>query len=340
MDAKRLCTFKCYVHLRTTVVAQMHDFSEIYSPDHRDRGRLQYIASDQKRQVQLTKTLRLLKGLQTQMVELRRQHGPAEGPSQPDAPGEAGLLFRKWHQEEGPRGMIKAKALLLPGSTMPTRKAMIPNYRNGARSLCSISKLTDMPSQIATCTARKSLKWWNSHVNSEGLPKIEEQNNREIRLNAKLQAKGMRGNAGQTRTTIVSRRSNARTTDKGFIRPIPHPGELAVLFVKKKSQLRVREEDIPKTAFKTRYGHYEFQVMSFGLTNAPAVKKEHEEHLRQILKLLKKEELYAKFSKCEFWISRVQFLGHVIDCRGIHIDPAKIESIKDWASPKTPTEIR
>ncbi|GJS67568.1 putative reverse transcriptase domain-containing protein [Tanacetum coccineum] len=111
-------------------------------------------------------------------------------------------------------------------------------------------------------------------------------------------------------------------------------------------QLRVREEDIPKTAFRTRYGHYEFQVMSFGLTNAPAVfmdlmnrvckpyldkfvivfiddiliysksKKEHEEHLRQILKLLKKEELYAKFSKCEFWISRVQFLGHVIDCRG------------------------
>ncbi|GJU83993.1 putative reverse transcriptase domain-containing protein [Tanacetum coccineum] len=135
-------------------------------------------------------------------------------------------------------------------------------------------------------------------------------------------------------------------------------------------QLRVREEDIPKTAFRTRYGHYEFQVMSFGLTNAPAVfmdlmnrvckpyldkfvivfiddiliysksKKEHEEHLRQILKLLKKEELYAKFSKCEFWISRVQFLGHMIDCRGIHVDPAKIESIKDWASPKTPTEIR
>ncbi|GJW36900.1 putative reverse transcriptase domain-containing protein [Tanacetum coccineum] len=135
-------------------------------------------------------------------------------------------------------------------------------------------------------------------------------------------------------------------------------------------QLRVREEYIPKTAFRTRYGHYEFQVMPFGLTNAPAVfmdlmnrvckpyldkfvivfiddiliysksKKEHEGHLRQILKLLKKEELYAKFSKCEFWIPRVQFLGHVIDCQGIHVDPAKIESIKDWASPKTPTEIR
>ncbi|GJS79664.1 putative reverse transcriptase domain-containing protein [Tanacetum coccineum] len=105
-------------------------------------------------------------------------------------------------------------------------------------------------------------------------------------------------------------------------------------------QLRVREEDVPKMAFRTRYGHYEFQVMPFGLTNAPANKKEHEEHLKAILELLKKEELYAKFSKCEFWIPKVQFLGHVIDCQGIHVDPAKIESIKDWASPKTPTEIR
>ncbi|GJU98713.1 reverse transcriptase domain-containing protein [Tanacetum coccineum] len=135
-------------------------------------------------------------------------------------------------------------------------------------------------------------------------------------------------------------------------------------------QLRVREEDIPKTAFRTRYGHYEFQVMPFGLTNAPAVfmdlmnrvckpyldkfvivfiddiliysknKQEHEEHLKLILELLKKEELYAKFSKCEFWIPKVQFLGHVIDSEGIHVDPAKIESIKDWTSPKSPTEIR
>ncbi|GJR57198.1 putative reverse transcriptase domain-containing protein [Tanacetum coccineum] len=135
-------------------------------------------------------------------------------------------------------------------------------------------------------------------------------------------------------------------------------------------QLRVCEEDISKTTFRTRYGHYEFQVMSFGLTNAPAVfmdlmnrvckpyldrfvivsiddiliysksRKEHEGHLKLILILLKKEELYAKFSKCEFWLSKVQFLGHAIDSEGIHVDPAKIEAIKDWASPKTPTEIR
>ncbi|GJY84586.1 putative reverse transcriptase domain-containing protein [Tanacetum coccineum] len=69
-------------------------------------------------------------------------------------------------------------------------------------------------------------------------------------------------------------------------------------------------------------------------------RKEHEGHLKLILKLLKEEELYTKFSKCEFWLSKVQFLGHVIDSKGIHVDLAKIESITNWASPKTPTEIR
>nr|GEU90234.1 reverse transcriptase domain-containing protein [Tanacetum cinerariifolium] len=86
---------------------------------------------------------------------------------------------------------------------------------------------------------------------------------------------------------------------------------------------KVPEEDIPKTSFRTRYSHYEFQVMPFGLTNAPTSEEEHAEHLKLILELLKKEELYAKFSKCNFWLSRVQFLGHVIDSEGIHVDPAK-----------------
>ncbi|GJY27797.1 putative reverse transcriptase domain-containing protein [Tanacetum coccineum] len=121
-------------------------------------------------------------------------------------------------------------------------------------------------------------------------------------------------------------------------------------------QLRVRDEDIPKTAFRTRYKHYEFQVMPFGLTSAHAVfmdlmnrvckpyldkfvimfiddiliysrnKEEHADHLRITLELLKREKLYAKFSKCDFWISIVQFLGYVIHSQGIHVDPIKIKA--------------
>nr|GFA34975.1 hypothetical protein [Tanacetum cinerariifolium] len=135
-------------------------------------------------------------------------------------------------------------------------------------------------------------------------------------------------------------------------------------------QLRVREKDIPKTAFRTRYGHFEFTVMPFGLTNTPAVfmdlmnrvckpyldkfvivfiddihiysrlEKEHEAHLKTILDLLKKEELYVKFSKCEFWLKEVQFLGHVVNREGIHVDPIKVESVKNWKTPESPTEIR
>nr|GEX99225.1 putative reverse transcriptase domain-containing protein [Tanacetum cinerariifolium] len=124
-------------------------------------------------------------------------------------------------------------------------------------------------------------------------------------------------------------------------------------------QLRVHEDDISKNAFRTRYGHFKFIVMPFGLTNAPAVfmdlmnrvcrpyldkfvivfiddvliysktQEEHVEHLRLVLELLKKEKLYAKFSKCEFWLRKVQFLRHVINGNGIHVDPSKIEAVKN-----------
>ncbi|KAJ9541839.1 hypothetical protein OSB04_028345 [Centaurea solstitialis] len=134
--------------------------------------------------------------------------------------------------------------------------------------------------------------------------------------------------------------------------------------------MRVREEDIAKTAFRTRYGRYEFLVMPFGLTNAPAVfmdlmnrvcrpyldkfvivfiddiliysrsKEDHEHHLRLILELLKAGQLYARFSKCEFWIREVHFLGHVVNKGGIHVDLAKVEAVKKWEAPKTPAEIR
>ncbi|GKB89251.1 putative reverse transcriptase domain-containing protein [Tanacetum coccineum] len=135
-------------------------------------------------------------------------------------------------------------------------------------------------------------------------------------------------------------------------------------------QLRVHEVDIPKTAFRTRYRHFEFTVMPFGLTNAPSIfmdlmnrvcrpyldkfvivfiddiliysktQEEHVEHLRLVLKLLKKEKLYAKFSKCEFWLREVQFLGQVINGNGIYVNPSKIEAVKNWKAPRTPTEVR
>nr|GEZ23775.1 putative reverse transcriptase domain-containing protein [Tanacetum cinerariifolium] len=179
-------------------------------------------------------------------------------------------------------------------------------------------------------------------------------------------------------------------TDRGFIRPSTSPwgapnryplpriddlfdqlqGSSVYVKIDLRSvyhQLRVRDKDIPKTAFRMRYEHYKFQVMPFGLTNAPAVfmelmnhvckpyldkflivfiddiliysrnKEEHVNHRRIILELLQKDKLYAKFSKCEIWIRMVQFLRHLIDSQGLHVDPAKIEAIKNWTSPTTPT---
>ncbi|GJW65779.1 putative reverse transcriptase domain-containing protein [Tanacetum coccineum] len=135
-------------------------------------------------------------------------------------------------------------------------------------------------------------------------------------------------------------------------------------------QLRVHEDDVPKMAFRTRYRHFEFTVMPFGLTNAPTVfmdlmnrvckpyldkfvivfiddiliysktKEDHEVHLGLALELLRKEKLYAKFSKCEFWLQEVHFLGHVVNQNGIHVDPSKIEAVKNWKTPTTPSEIR
>jgi hypothetical protein len=135
-------------------------------------------------------------------------------------------------------------------------------------------------------------------------------------------------------------------------------------------QLKIKDSDVPKTAFRTRYGHYEFLVMPFGLTNAPAAfmdlmnrvfqlyldqfvvvfiddilvysrnRNEHEEHLRVVLQILRERKLYAKFSKCEFWLDRVGFLGHVISGDGISVDPTKIEAILNWNRPTSVTEVR
>ena len=135
-------------------------------------------------------------------------------------------------------------------------------------------------------------------------------------------------------------------------------------------QLRVREADIPKLAFRTRYGHFEFTVMPFGLTNAPVAfmdlmhrvfqpyldqfvmvfvhdilihsesKEEHEDHFRIVLQALRDHQLYAKFSKCEFWITEVRFLGHVVSASGVSVDLEKIEAVMSWERPKSVFKIR
>jgi hypothetical protein len=135
-------------------------------------------------------------------------------------------------------------------------------------------------------------------------------------------------------------------------------------------QLKIHATDIPKTAFTTRYGLYEYTIMSFGLTNAPAYfmnlmnkvfmefldkfvivfiddiliysksKEEHATHLKLVLETLREHQLYAKFSKCEFWLKEVGFLGHVLSAGGLSVDPKKIQSVMDWEAPTTQTEVR
>ncbi|KAH0645082.1 hypothetical protein KY284_032966 [Solanum tuberosum] len=170
--------------------------------------------------------------------------------------------------------------------------------------------------------------------------------------------------------------------DKGFIRSSASPWGAPVLFLQGVKcfskidlrlgyhHIRVREKDVPKTAFRTRYGHFEFLVMSFGLTNAPVVfmdlmnsifrsyldlfvivfiddilvysrsKDEHTNHLRAVLQVLRDRELYAKFSKCEFWLNSIAFLGHIVSDTGIAVDTQKVEAVKTWPRPMTPTEVR
>ena len=135
-------------------------------------------------------------------------------------------------------------------------------------------------------------------------------------------------------------------------------------------QIKIRKEDIPKTAFRTRYGSYEYTVMSFGLTNAPSTfmqlmnsifmeyldkfivvfiddilifsesHEEHGHHIQLVLQKLREHQLYAKFSKCEFWKDSVEFLGHVLSGKGVSVDPSKIATVQQWESPKSVFQIR
>lgn len=135
-------------------------------------------------------------------------------------------------------------------------------------------------------------------------------------------------------------------------------------------QLKIRQEDIPKTAFSTRYGLYEYTVISFGLPNAPAYfmnlmnkvfmeyldkfiivfiddilvyshsEEEHEDHLRLVLNKLRDHQFYAKFDKCEFWMKEVTFLGHVLSAEGVAINPSKVQDVFNWVSPKSVPQLR
>jgi len=135
-------------------------------------------------------------------------------------------------------------------------------------------------------------------------------------------------------------------------------------------QIKVKDEDIQKMAFRTRYGHYEYSVMPFGVTNAPGVfmeymnrifhtyldrfvvvfiddiliyskfEEEHVEHLRIVLQVLKEKKLYAKLSKCELWLNEVNFLGHIISGNGISVDPSKVDAVSQWETPKSVTKVR
>ena len=189
----------------------------------------------------------------------------------------------------------------------------------------------------------------------------------------------MKNKDGSLRLCIDYRQLN-RAIIRNYY-PLPHIDELFDKFQGSRvyskidlrsgyHQLRVRENDVSKTAFRTRYGHYEFLVMPFGLTNAPAAfmdlmnrvfspyldkfvivyivdilvysgsPEEHAEHLRTVLQILRECQLYAKFSKCQFWLDKVDFLGHVISTEGISVDSQKIEAIVNWKRPTNVSEVR
>nr|XP_027062987.1 uncharacterized protein LOC113689412 [Coffea arabica] len=153
---------------------------------------------------------------------------------------------------------------------------------------------------------------------------------------------------GSLRLCIDYRGLNAVTIKNKY--PLPHIDELfdqlqgAVVFSKLDLrqgyyQLRVKKEDVPKMAFNTRYGHFEFVVVFIDdILVYSRSREEHEQHLRIVLQTLREHQLFAKFSKCEFWLESVAFLGHIISKDGLAVDPAKVEAVAKWKQPENPTE--
>ncbi|GJX60234.1 hypothetical protein Tco_0291624 [Tanacetum coccineum] len=128
--------------------------------------------------------------------------------------------------------------------------------------------------------------------------------------------------------------------DKGFIRPSHSPWGAPMLFVKKKDgsfRMCIDHRELNKLTIKNRYPLPRIDDL---FDQLQGTKEEHEVHLKLVLELLREEKLYAKFSKCEFWLQEVHFLGHVVNQSGIHVDPSKIEAVKNWKTPTTPSKIR
>ena len=184
---------------------------------------------------------------------------------------------------------------------------------------------------------------------------------------------------GTDRLCVDYRPLNKKTIKNKF--PLPNINELfeqlkgAKVFSKLDlrmgyHQIRIREEDIPKTAFRISFGSYEYTVMSFGLANAPPTfsrmmnfifnpytnefvlvylddilvfsknKEDHAKHLRFVLDKLREHQFYAKFSKCEFWLDEVLYLGHIISAKGISVNPEKVSAIVNWEPPQNVKQLR
>ncbi|GJT40145.1 hypothetical protein Tco_0940010 [Tanacetum coccineum] len=358
--------------------------SEMLQADHRRQGVIkELLAADHQRQVQLTKALKLLKGLQTQMAEFQRQHGPAKGPAQPDAPGEVAMIVRGVTAALGQHVMQPGMAMIAILQERGHFKKDCPKLKNktrrgngvwkcqgqGNNGVCSgqcrgkpeqqcrhrcfdmnIGNGLGWQSTIAILSVRKdrlySIGRQNLNPNitatkdedkskgkrledvpvvqefrevfPEDLPGIPPTRQVEFQIDLVPGATPVAQESYRLAPSEMKELAEQlqELTDKGFIRPSSSPWGAPVLFVKKKDVsfwMCIDYRELNKQTVKNRY-------------SLPRID--------DLFDQLQGSSIYSKINL------RVQFLGHMIDCRGIHVDPAKIESIKDWASPKTPTEIR
>ncbi|GJV71636.1 hypothetical protein Tco_1491631 [Tanacetum coccineum] len=372
------------ISLRTTVVAQQSEITELQAADRRRQSVISdLLKTDYRRQRQLVEALKIVKSLKTQMIELQRQQGPAKDPAEPRSTrgGQYILdwvMIVKWHQEEGIRE-LNPKYQLPHQSTylLPTLRHQCPTEGHGSNGVvhCCVGSTLDGHrgsgrldpvvrkdgNRVSHKTVTNGKGIWPPHMQmtwSDVKKKIDNQilsrnENQEIEAelwNLKVQgaSRPLQNNCPQEeeRRRIRETLCGVARLINGSCRAQPRKPTCdraqklsAAQYVTSFWQHIPQGDWIPSRKKKQLQDVPDLQKFPRSIS-PKTCQQEHAEHLKIILELLRKKELYAKFSKCEFWIPKVQFLGHVIDNKGIHVDPAKIESVKDWASPKTPTEIR